>query len=79
MQRIRTIINEDHIDLIIDHDQWSFPKRLMSENELAMFQNFKNENVCGGCYTLPKNGFRSEKYDWYQFSRLVARLQETRY
>jgi hypothetical protein len=34
-----------------------------------------HKSVCGGCTELPYNGYK-DKYDWCQFSRSIANLQE---
>lgn len=70
MQDIEININETDIDLFIDG---ALHKQRINENEIKMF---KTRHICGGCQRLPTKGFKSRKYDWCQFSRLVARLQE---
>ena len=56
---------------------WEFSKQDFDQEfikDIAMI--IQAGHICGGCITMPDNGFASEKYHWCDLSRQVAMLQE---
>ena len=70
------VIEEDGVHLKMDNErEWIFKTTDFDDKELEQIIS-GNLNKCGGCHTMPNNGFRSNKFNWCMFSRKIASLQE---
>ena len=73
-------ITATKIKITMGDTKWTFDIDTFTEVEQASLQQFANGvfgSACGGCKTLPKNGYEGDKVHWCSLSRKLATAQQT--
>lgn len=72
-------ITETKVKITMGGIKWIFDRDTFTEAEKASLEHFANGRFhtrCGGCKTLPSNGYRSDKVAWCGLTRKLATAQQ---